>query len=302
MKLPNFLILGAAKSGTTSLAEYLDQHPEVFFCPTKEPNYFAFAGETLPPPGPASPEVLYELLYKYSVTDYGEYLSLFESVGEQKAIGEGSVRYLYFEEAPRRIKEKIPDVRLIVILREPVSRLYSHYCMNVRYQLEPLSLPEAMAAEKARRDANWGWDWHYANVSLYCKQIQRYFDLFDREQVKVVLYDDFVNKPLAVFQEICRHIGVSDRFVPDMSQRGMVAYRTRNFALDRWLHWPSRPRTLLKRFFPRITGAAISRLDHLNRAPAPRLDAALRQELTGLFREEVEHLGQLLDRKIPWCA
>ena len=300
MNLPSFLIIGAAKSGTTSLAEYLDQHPEVFFCPTKEPNYFAFAGETLPPPGPVSPEVLYELFYRYSVTDYGEYLSLFESVGQQKAIGEASVRYLYYEEAPRRIKEKIPDVRLIVILREPVSRLYSHYCMNVQYQLEPLSLPEAMAAEKARRDANWGWDWHYANVSLYFKQIKRYLDLFGRDQVKVFLYDDFVDKPLAVYQEICRHIGVSDRFVPDMSRRGMVSYRPKNFTLDRWLHWPNRARTLLRHYFPRITGSAISRLGRWNSGPVPRLDAVLRKELIGLFREDVERLGQLLDRKIPW--
>ena len=93
---------------------------------------------------------------------------------------------------------------------------------------------------------------------------------------------------------------MSDRFVPDMSHRGMVPYRPKNFTLDRWIHWPNRARSLLKRHFPRITGAAISRLKRWNSAPIPRLDAALRGELIGLFHQDVQQLGELLDRKIPW--
>jgi hypothetical protein len=303
MRLPNFLIIGAAKSGTTSLAAYLEQHSEVFFCPEKEPNYFALAGESLPHAGPASPETLYELIYAYSVTDYQEYLSLFEGVGGQKAIGEASVRYLYYPEAPRRIRSEIPDVRLVAILREPVSRLYSHYCMNVQYQLEPLSLPDAIAEEKARAEANWGWDWHYVNMSLYSKQLKRYFDLFDRGQIKVFLYDDFVNEPLAVYQEICRHIGVDDRFIPDMSYRGKAAYRPRNLVIDRWLHWPRAAKTGLERYIPcRLPKKLFSRLERWNSVPVPRLDDKLRQRLTELFRDDVRELEELLGRRIPWYA
>jgi hypothetical protein len=67
---PNFMIIGAAKSGTTSLADYLDQHPEIYMCPGKEPNYFALAGATLPPAGPVSPEIHFKHWYTYTVTDY----------------------------------------------------------------------------------------------------------------------------------------------------------------------------------------------------------------------------------------
>lgn len=301
--LPNFLIVGAAKSGTTSLQAYLDQHPDVFFSPSKEPNYFALTGIPLPQPGPAAPDVLYHLLYRHSVTDYEAYVSLFDGVGSEWAVGEASVRYLYYPEAPGRIHALLPDARLVAVLREPVSRLYSHYCMNVQYQLEPLDLQAAIEAEPSRREAAWGWDWHYVAIGRYAEQLDRYFALFDREQIKVVLYDDFVARPLDVFREICRHIGVDDGFVPDMSERGKVAYRARNLTLDRWLHWPNPLRASLERHFPRrLVSGAIGRLERWNSAPVPRLDRGLRTDLSRLFHEDVGHLEELLGRRIPWYA
>jgi hypothetical protein len=243
------------------------------------------------------------LWYSHCITDYSKYLSLFASAKMQKAIGEASVRYLYFPKAPGRIKEQIPDVRLVAILREPVSRLYSHYCMNVQYQLEPLSLPDAIAAEKSRRDMKWGWDWHYVNVGLYGEQLKRYFDLFDREQIKIFLYEDFTKNPVAVFQEICRHIGVDDQFVPDMSYRGKSAYRPKNLMLDRWLHWPREIRPGLERFVPcKLPKSWLSRLEQWNSVPVPKLEAGLRKELSKLFRDDIKQLESLIDRKVPWYA
>ena len=304
MPLPNFLLIGAAKSATTSLADYLNQHPDIFLPPNnKEPNYFAFAGETLPPPGPASPHVLNALWYSHCVTDYAGYLSLFEPARNEKAIGEASVRYLYFPEAPRRIKEKLSNVRLIAILREPVSRLYSHYCMNVQYQFEPLSLPDAIAAESARRGSKWGWDWHYVNVGLYAQQLKRYFDIFPRDQIKIFLYDEFLENPGAVFQEMCRYLGVDDQFVPDMSGRGKVAYRPKNLALDQCLHWPRPDCTGIGRRVPRrLPKGILAWLERWNSAPVPKLDPGLRQDLSRLFHEDVRELEELLGRKIPWYA
>lgn len=300
--LPNFLIIGAAKSGTTSLHNYLNQHPEIFFPKSKEPNYFALAGKTLPRPGPAPTEVLSEILHPNSVTDFDAYSSLFKTVQVQKAIGEASVRYLYFPEAPGRIKEHLPGVRLIAILREPVSRLYSHYCMNAQFQLEPLDLREAIEREESRRKANWGWDWRYVNVSLYSEQVKRYFDLFDRDQVKVILYDDFRDRPLEVYREVCRHIGVDDRFVPDMSKRSKVTYRPRNSKLERWLHWPNATRKSLEEAAPRLTQRLVWELERWNSAPVPKLAPALRNELQYLFHDDVKKLEDLLERKIPWYS
>jgi hypothetical protein len=303
MPLPNFFILGAAKCGTTSLASYLEQHPQVFFCPIKEPNYFALVGRKIPQPGPVPPAVLQQFVYSDTITDFEEYQALFAGVNGEPAVGEASVRYLYYPEAAARIRRLVPPARLIAILREPVARLYSHYCMNVQYQLEPLDLIQAVAAEEERRAAGWGWDWHYVNLGLYAQQVRRYFDLFGREQVKVFLYDEFVADPSKVYAEICRHIGVDAAFVPDMSQRGKVPYWPRNRALDRWLHWPHHLRTGVTRFIPRwLPAPVVSRLKQWNSAPIPKLDKGTHRELTRHFLEDARELGELLGRNIPWYA
>ena len=152
MVLPNFLLIGAAKAGTTSLWSYLAQHPEVYLPENKEPNYFAFADAQPNCVGPAPAHVIHELLLKFSVTTWPEYLALFQGRTDQKAVGEASVRYLYVPEAAARIHERLPEVRLIAVLREPVSRLYSHYWMNRQFQLEDLELEDAIAAEPIAPD------------------------------------------------------------------------------------------------------------------------------------------------------
>jgi len=103
MHLPDFMIIGAAKSATTSVAAYLAQHPQVYFSRSKEPNYFALAGQRLPFGGPAQPDVLFDLLYTWSTTDFDAYQQIFAGAGDGQKAGEGSVRYLYFPDAAERI-------------------------------------------------------------------------------------------------------------------------------------------------------------------------------------------------------
>lgn len=301
MALPDFMIIGAAKSGTTSMHMYLGQHPEVFFPEFKEPNYFALTGETLPKKGPAPPKVIQALIYSRSITDFDRYESIFDGAGEGRKLGEASVRYLYFPKAAGRIREKVPDVRCVAILRDPVARLYSHYCMNVQYLIEPLSLRDALDQEEARIADGWGWDWHYAAVGSYADQVERYFETLGRDQVKVMLYDDFVADPQAAFAEVCRFVGIDDGFRPDMSKRGKVASRPRSKVLGRWLHWPGQGRQAMRRLAPwYFTDERLARLEDWNRSPVEKLDAATRRELGPRFRRDIEKLGRVLGRDIPW--
>lgn len=300
-RLPNFLIIGAPKCGTTSLWYYLNQHPDVFLASNKEPNYFALADERLPDGGPAEPDVIHQLIHIASITRAEDYQDLFESVGTEKAVGEASVRYLYYEKAAARIKLALPEVRLIAILREPVSRLYSHYCMNAQFQLEPLPLTEALAAEDERVQAGWGWDWHYRRVSSYAGQVRRYLSLFEPRQLKFVLYDDFVARPLETFQEICRFLEIDHGFVPNMARRGKVANRPRYLALDRWLNWPNKKRDQITSVIPRgMVRFAFKSLRRLNRGPVAKLDHAVRAELQLSFLQEIQELENLLGRKTGW--
>jgi len=297
------MIIGAAKSGTSSLADYLGQHPDVFVSRIKEPNYFALAGMRLPTAGPGPDRVRYKLLYQYSVTDWAQYQAMFAAARDERAIGEGSVRYLYYKDAPARIRQALPDVRLVAILRDPVQRLFSHYCMNRQFQLEPLGLEAALEHEQERIAADWGWDWHYASVGMYSEQLARYYALFPREQIKVFLYDEFVQDPHRVYREICEHIGVNPDFRPSMESRRMVPYHARWLALDRWLTWPSLTRRALEKTLPRrLTEQAFGTLKRLNAAPVPRLDPELRRRLAGRFKADGRALSELLGRPIPWAG
>src|SRR5215218_4707583 len=123
MTMPNFLIIGAGKSGTTSLYHYLGQHPEVFMSPMKEPKFFCFEGERPNFRGPGDDEEI----NRKCVTTIDAYRALFDGVACEKAVGEASSMYLYYPKAPERIDHHVAGVRLIAVLRNPVDRAYSSY-------------------------------------------------------------------------------------------------------------------------------------------------------------------------------
>lgn len=303
--LPNFVIIGAAKAGTSSLWAYLNQHPQVFLSRNKEPNFFALQGTPLPEPGPVEPEKLHELLYSYTVTEFDAYRELFVAADGARAIGEASVRYLYTPGTAERIRATIPHVKLVVMLRDPVKRLYSHYCMNRQYGLEPYPLLAAVEREPERLRAGWGYDWHYLGVSSYARQLSEYLRHFPRAQVGVYLFEDFARDPVRVVQEICRFLDVDDRFVPDVSFRMKSAYRPRSLRVDAWINPPGRAGRLRKerrlRFFPRpLRQKFVGGVNFLNHAAVAPLADADRRHLRALLASEIEATAELLGRNPGW--
>ncbi|MCA9260892.1 MAG: sulfotransferase [Planctomycetales bacterium] len=300
---PNFFLIGAAKSGTTSLATYLDQHPQVFLCKPKEPNFFAFPEDSRPiERGPAPEERLFELLLQYSVTSRDAYLALFAEAPTASARGDASVRYLYASDAAERIAQFAPDARLIAMLRHPVDRMYSHYYMNVGNQLEPArSFREALAEEDRRVTEGWGWDWHYRRASRYAEQLARWYEHFTPEQIHIELYRDFVANPDASLARIFLHLGVDAEFQVDRERRALVGSAPK----ARWLRDLIRDenplKSLAKRVVPRrIRKAASAWNDRVNRQAIPPLDPALRNELAVQFADDAETLSTLLGRRVAW--
>ncbi len=151
MTLPNFLIVGAAKSGTTALYAYLRQHPQVYMSPLKEPNYFAHAGQPPQFGGPRADILNRDVVYRRDA-----YEALFHDAHHATAIGEASPRYLAVPGTARRIKEQASHMRMIAILRDPVERAFSSFVMYQRDGLEPAaSLLQAIEDEPRRRRENW---------------------------------------------------------------------------------------------------------------------------------------------------
>ena len=191
--LPDFLIIGAGKSGTTSLDNYLKQHPDIFMSPVKEPNFFAYENidtSTL------YPEALEH--YHQSVTDIKSYQELFNGAEEGNIKGETSNTYLVVDGSAESIKNHIPDVKLIAILRQPADRLYSRYLHLARED----ELPTKNFRDALERDSIWWVRNDLVIEGLYYNNLSRFYNLFKKEQIKVIIYDDFRKDPGMVLNGI----------------------------------------------------------------------------------------------------
>ena len=299
---PNFFIVGAAKSGTTSLASYLDQHPDVFVCKPKEPNYFSLPPNATPTCiGPAPADMLFDLLLKYSVTGWESYQRLFADIGRAKAVGDASVRYLYTENSAERIANHYPEARIIVLLRHPVDRMYSHYHMNVHLHIEPAGFKEALDAEDQRVGEGWGWDWHYRRVSMYADQLDRYFQHFERNQILVLDYNDFKEKPQEVASVVFAHLGVNTDFISDTSKKLFVGKSPKS----RLIRSLVRDDNLLKRTAQAVIPTHTRRLvadwlERKNSSTIPPINPRLYSRLTRWFDDQKERLEDMLRRKLQW--
>jgi hypothetical protein len=316
--LPNFLVIGAAKSATTALHEYLAQHPEIFMSPVKEPNFFAFEGQRPRFRGPSKRELahgwwtrdrLRNARYELSITTLKRYRKLFTRVRTERAIGESSVAYMYFPSTVDRIQRRLPGVRLIALLRHPADRAYSKFRQFQRDRLEPLDdFAQALEAESDRLARRWSPTWFYKRRGFYHAQLKPYFDRFDRAQIKIFLYEDFHAHPIDVLRDIFRFLQVDDGFVPDMARRHNVSaepaveptsrlvdllLNTRNpfrsaanwLLPSPWL-WRLRQQVLAAR------GTAVER------APQGPMPSALRRELTEEFRPDILELEKLIGRDL----
>ncbi|NOY52921.1 MAG: sulfotransferase domain-containing protein [Deltaproteobacteria bacterium] len=238
--LPNFLIIGAQKSGTTSLYHYLRQHPEIYMSPEKEPRFFAFEGDKSG---------------RYPYTSLKTYEKLFDNVQSEKAVGEGSTYYLFSRKAPSRIKHYIPDIKMIAVLRNPIERAYSQYLFLIREGREQRTdFRQVIQDEKYLMDTAPTKSIYLAR-GLYGEQIQRYLALFSKEQLRIYLYDHFKTQPLSILQDIFSYLSVDTEFVPDISLNYNVSVIPRNKTIHLLLGFISgrdRIKSFIVRYMPQV--------------------------------------------------
>jgi hypothetical protein len=286
--LPNFIVIGAAKAGTTALYWYFADHPDVFMSPVKETNFFAYGLD-------AGGRLLYgdPEHHQFPIKSLAEYEKLFVEAGGAVAVGEASPIYLEAPQAAARIRDLLPKVQIICGLRHPVDRAYSDYLMYLRSRGRALDHTRDLSAGAAwtRPDSHW------MRISRYHEQLLRYYDLFDREQIHVFLFDDLKRNPLRVMQELYRLVSVNPEFVPDFSTphnvggmpasrllEGIFTSRALRSAVDPWI--------------PKRAANWVRRLRTRNMRQAPPLPPDLRQELVHRFRDDITKTSALIDRSL----
>ena len=293
--LPDFLIIGAMKAGTTALYDALGQHPEVFMSPVKEPNFFAFV-ET-PPHFTAPIDQRPGGINHATITDPGAYRALFDEAAPGQVTGEASHWYLYWPDAPKTIAERAPEAKLIAILRDPVERAYSEFLHFVRDGEEPVTdFCAALDAEPERIQKGWAMG-RYADRGFYYRQLARYYERFDPSQIRIVLHEDFVEAPDAVLRDLFRFLDVNPDFQPQterqVNKSGVPKSRLVHAAFQRAQAVAAGVRSFLPA--PLVEWAVRLKNRNLDKPPLP---PEARARLAAVYRDDVRQLEGLIDRDL----
>lgn len=294
MIMPNFLIIGAAKSGTTTLYDWLDRHPQIYMSPVKETNFFALEN--------TNPDIFQETVHqgylKNFKTTLADYQEQFVGVNDEIAIGEASPSYLYYPQAAVRIKQYIPDVKLIAILRNPVERAYSNFVHHLRDNLETTTdFAEALELEPERISNNWWWGFHYLNAGFYSAQLKRYWEIFDRSQIKIYLFEDLTNNPDETAKDIWQFLKVDEIKLPK-GDRSNVTGVPKNRFFYNFLTTKNIFKEPLKLIVPpQIRDRLVTKLKNKT-LQKPQLSPEIRSQLTNTYREEIEQLQTLINRDL----
>jgi len=292
--LPNLLIVGAMRSGTTTAYRALSEHPEVFMSPWKEPHFLGLEGKRPTYSGPGD-----DALNRNAVVSASTYQELFRNGVEYPWRGEASATYLYLPAAVRGIRRHTDDPRLVILLRDPVDRAYSAYRYMSGQEREPCdTFAAALADEERRITEGWAPMWHYRRASHYRPQLERLFDAFPSDRVHVALFDDLQDRPREVFASMFAWLGVDDSFevpVSTSNRSGPARSRALGYLLK-----SSRMRQRVGRRLPAFVMKPLRAAREANVQLAdPELTPALRRELIGQFRDDIEYVEQLTGRRLP---
>ncbi|MBV8775144.1 MAG: sulfotransferase [Deltaproteobacteria bacterium] len=295
---PNFFIVGAQNSGTTSLYAYLKQHPDVFMPALKEPHYFA----------QITPSHKQRYL-RTIIHDEAAYLGLFRKAQGYKAIGEASPSYLWDTNAALRIRDAVPHAKIIILLRDPVERAYSHYLMDVREGRQDLSFREALQQDWKQSQKGWSVSQLYVELGLYAQQVQRYLDVFGSQQVLILLFDELTNSALngkSVLANVLDFLGLSITPLHQIDTR----FAENGFAAARWpwarriagANWVRRAGQLL---VPVSLGSnhTIKRIVYqryfVKAVPKPAMDERAGEWLRSIYDPDLRALEAIVGHALP---
>ena len=288
MILPNFLIIGVQKAGTTSIYNYLQEHPQVFMSKVKETNFLEKDWENLPP----------EQQNKNGIVTVEKYAELFRDVKNEKAIGEASPNYLFhYESSAARIKKYVPEAKLIVVLRNPVERAYSDHLMHLRDAIGYRSLSEQIKHSSHKS--------FILRKGFYYLPLKHYFEQFGREQIQVFFYEDLCNNPHSFMQEMYKFLEVDAKFTPNTTKKAQVAKVPKNKTINNLLQRKNMLRNtvakIMKTVVPLETRQKLrDRLIEFNshaKQEVP-LSKKERQQLIELYREDILNLQDLVGRDL----
>jgi len=282
---PNFFIVGAPKTGTSSLYNHLKEIPGIYMSPVKEPNYFSRSN------------VPDNSIYR-PIRDKEEYLNLFEKVKDEKIVGDASTKYLTDVHAYELIHQVSPQARILISLRDPVDRTFSQYLMNVQMGRWTQSFHERLQME-LEHPVNKSERHLQIYEGMYSESVKRYLEVFGPQQVKIIIFEEWIRNTKDTIEEILRFLGLNNsvtNFKNTVQNQfiglpGPVAQRIISNSLVAKIAkimLPSSSRIFLRNKFL------------LKQQPKPKMRKEDREVLVKFFYNDVMKLQKILERKLPW--
>jgi hypothetical protein len=301
-RLPNFFLAGVSKAGTSALHSYLDQHPQIYMSPIKEPTFFGAEDLAAAPfdellrgrrppgavldaylSGPQAPGA------RHLVLEWESYVRLFRDVRDEPAIGESSVAYLWLPHAAGAIRAKLPNARLLFVLRDPAERLFTlHHSAQWKEQGGFRQWLQASLEDPRRRALR-------IEPARYGTHLARFLAVFPREQVRIHLYEDYRRDPQAVLRDIFAFLGVRADYPIDLSVRHNVTLGPR-FPLLHALRRRISGKAPLTAWLPEGVRRVLRGL--YRSRPQPPADPADRHLVIEYYRDEILRAQNLIGRDL----
>jgi hypothetical protein len=301
--LPDFLIAGVPKAGTTALHAALTRHPGLFLPPVKEPKFFLSDGRPPATGGPGDVQTYQEHVWRRS-----DYEALFEPAPPGTSKGEATPFYLYDHGAHERIARLLPDARLILLLRDPVDRAHSNWTHLWNAGLEPeADFLTACRAEPRRQAAGWAAFWHYVGLGRYGEQVRHLFEVFPREQVLLLRYRDLKDAPAATLDRVCAFLGVPTGVLTAIPRENVNRHVVHDNAVNRVLRGLLRTGGRFGHRFPvplrRAARGPLLTVLHRRTGVRPVTTARERAALLPLFADDIALLQDVTgERYDDWLS
>jgi len=282
---PNFFIVGAPKAGTSALYRYLDQHSQIYMSTRKEPHYFSI-------------KTVSENDSRKPIRSKKKYLSLFNNVKKEKIVCEASTSYLSDPEAPKLIREIIPQAKILISIRDPIERAFSAYLM-----IRNSGLVEPTFHKQLQLELNQKMDLDKPNchlyAGLYSENILRYLNIFGSNQIKTIIFEEWITNPQKTIEEIIEFLEIdvpSDEFKTEVPN----PFSNPRGALSELLLHSNGVKKISNRLIPISSRKFFYLKVLLKKGIKPKMDQEDRDILKKIYQKDVEKLKTLLGRSLPW--
>jgi len=283
LRWPDFFIVGAFKAGTTTLYEHLNQTQGISMSDVKDPNFFCS-------------ETVSENYQYVPIRNEQKYLELFNHASENDFVGEASALYLQDPKSAELIHKKNPNAKIVISLRDPVERAYSHYLMFYYNGFEKNTFRKALE-ENLKGNFISGGD--YFGGGMYFYQVQKYLEIFDHDNVKILIFEEFIKDPKKDSNKILKFLKVKS-FVPDSVKEVYNPFNVPRTSFIQSIMKNKLIINLARKILPQKIRAFIQYTILTKEIPKPKMLDDDRIFLQKIYREEVAKLEKLLEKKLPW--